>query len=61
MADKPKTKPYTYTGNPGYSFPFARDLNPGDVVDLTDDQAAQVGDDFTPKTTKAPAAASSED
>ena len=44
MADKTAT--YTYTGNPGYSFAFAANLQPGDVVQLTADQAAQAGDDF---------------
>ncbi len=44
MADKTAT--YTYTGNPGYSFAFAANLQPGDTVKLTAEQAAQAGEDF---------------
>lgn len=40
---------YRYVGNPGYVFAFSSGehvLNPGDVVDLTAEEAASVGGDF---------------
>lgn len=48
---------FTYRGNPGYVHEFRSGLaiapSPGDIVDLTDEEAATVGDDFEPlKTAK---------
>lgn len=42
---------YRYRGNPGYTFEFESGdatVSPGDVVDLTAEEAASVGDDFEP-------------
>ena len=52
---------HTYVGNPGYVHNLASGvvtLNPGDRVELTDDEAEQYGDTFTKtkKSTAAPAA-----
>lgn len=49
----PKPKTYTYQGNPGYAYDLASGvavLNPGDVVELTDDEVVALGDDFAPTT-----------
>lgn len=51
MPESDKAQPYTYTGNPGYEFflPSGRlALDPGDTVDLTDAEAASLGDEFQP-------------
>lgn len=46
---------HTYVGNPGYEYPFSDGpLNPGDVVELTAEQATAAGEDFEPKTTTKP-------
>lgn len=50
---------FTYVGSPGYQVVLPTrvlSLNPGDVVELSDEEAATVGDDFTPAKTKATAA-----
>lgn len=42
---------FTYRGNPGYVHEFPGRViapAPGDVVELTDDEAARVGEDFEP-------------
>ena len=55
---KKSTAKFTYTGNPGYRFRLTAgdcELFPGDVVELTADEASVLGDEFT-KTTAAPAA-----
>lgn len=52
---------YVYRGNPGYLFAFDPTspvvLNPGDVVELTAEQAAAAGEDFDPKAKAKPAKA----
>jgi len=50
---------FTYVGNPGYVHSLASGvvtLNPGDRVELTDDEAAEYGDTFTKTTKKSTAA-----
>lgn len=54
---------FTYAGNPGYVHNLASgvvSLEPGQTVELTDDEAEMYGDTFAPakkpKTTAAPAA-----
>ncbi len=61
---------HTYVGNPGYVHNLAsgvKSLHPGDVVELTEDEAAMYGDTFeaaksskSSKSTSAPVAANTE-